>query len=315
MSRYEDDDYDLEGELRRRRNRQPTDDTIEIIRRRDTERAYFEDEGEPNGRRRRYEKASGGREVQRRRSRRDDSIGSDRERVYYGDEEELDMSRRKIEDEDDADRRWTRRRQQSDDSVETVQRRDSKKQSYPLRGRGKRSDSVPVDPELGLVNRQDAGDEYYPRQRSPSIPRRRRNHSYRAPFYDDYDDSDDLRSPSPSRVYRGRFSRARDSQSSLSHTPSPPRGYRPRYREVSPPIYRRRRIIRERSFGRSTSRSSYSSSGEETVESQLPRKGKTRIPARIVSKKAIIDLGYPFEEDVCNYFPSSDVSLTGSRAI
>jgi hypothetical protein len=37
----------------------------------------------------------------------------------------------------------------------------------------------------------------------------------------------------------------------------------------------------------------------ETVRSEFPKKGKTRMPARLVSKRAIIDLGYPFEEEVC----------------
>ncbi|KAH8784094.1 hypothetical protein F5882DRAFT_428622 [Hyaloscypha sp. PMI_1271] len=34
-----------------------------------------------------------------------------------------------------------------------------------------------------------------------------------------------------------------------------------------------------------------------SVKSEFPKKGKTRMPARLVSKKAIIDLGYPFEEE------------------
>lgn len=34
-----------------------------------------------------------------------------------------------------------------------------------------------------------------------------------------------------------------------------------------------------------------------TVKSEYPKKGKTRIPARLVSKRALIDLGYPFVEE------------------
>jgi len=30
------------------------------------------------------------------------------------------------------------------------------------------------------------------------------------------------------------------------------------------------------------------------VKSEYPKKGKTRIPARLVSKRALEDLGYPF---------------------
>lgn len=48
----------------------------------------------------------------------------------------------------------------------------------------------------------------------------------------------------------------------------------------------------------STSSSSSSSSGGTTVKSEYPKKGKTRIPARLVSKRALIDLGYPFIEEV-----------------
>lgn len=52
---------------------------------------------------------------------------------------------------------------------------------------------------------------------------------------------------------------------------------------------------------RSDSISSSSSSDRGTVRSvrsEFPKRGKTRMPARLVSKRAIIDLGYPFEEEV-----------------
>ena len=54
---------------------------------------------------------------------------------------------------------------------------------------------------------------------------------------------------------------------------------------------------------RSSSRSSVTSSrssksGGTTIKSEYPKKGKTRIPARLVSPRAIIDLGYPFVEEV-----------------
>ncbi|KAH8202019.1 hypothetical protein TruAng_003774 [Truncatella angustata] len=50
---------------------------------------------------------------------------------------------------------------------------------------------------------------------------------------------------------------------------------------------------------RSSSTSSSSSSGGTTVtvKSEYPKKGKTRIPARLVSQRALIDLGYPYEEE------------------
>jgi hypothetical protein len=55
-----------------------------------------------------------------------------------------------------------------------------------------------------------------------------------------------------------------------------------------------------------TSRSS-SSSGGTAVRSEYPKKGKTRIPGRLVSKRALIDLGYPFTEEVSLMDPMDDM--------
>lgn len=38
---------------------------------------------------------------------------------------------------------------------------------------------------------------------------------------------------------------------------------------------------------------------EVEPERPFPRRGKTRMPKRLVNKRAIIELGYPFEEEVC----------------
>lgn len=54
---------------------------------------------------------------------------------------------------------------------------------------------------------------------------------------------------------------------------------------------------RSSSRSSSTSTSSSSSSGGTTVKSDYPKKGKTRIPARLVSRRALVDLGYPFIEE------------------
>jgi len=90
------------------------------------------------------------------------------------------------------------------------------------------------------------------------------------------------------------------------------RGFPERVRERE--IIRRKRRSRSRSRSRKTEsrashsvRSSSSSSGTSersgtttrTAKSEFPKKGKTRMPARLVSKKAIHDLGYPYEEEVC----------------
>ncbi|OAQ73613.1 hypothetical protein VFPPC_01290 [Pochonia chlamydosporia 170] len=85
------------------------------------------------------------------------------------------------------------------------------------------------------------------------------------------------------------------------------------YRHM-PERIREREVIREREkrdrsreskatrshTHRSSSRSSSSSSssaGGATLRSEYPKKGKTKIPARLVSKRALIDLGYPYVEE------------------
>ena len=94
------------------------------------------------------------------------------------------------------------------------------------------------------------------------------------------------------------------------------RGYPERVRERE--IIRRRRRSRSkesrvsrsargsvrgsvRSSSRSSSSSSSSTQSLETVRDEFPKKGKTRMPSRLVSKKAIIALGYPFEEEVSKF--------------
>ncbi|KAK0615643.1 hypothetical protein B0T17DRAFT_510227 [Bombardia bombarda] len=52
------------------------------------------------------------------------------------------------------------------------------------------------------------------------------------------------------------------------------------------------------SSSRSSSSSSSSGGGTTiTTKSEYPKKGKTRIPARLVSKRALIDMGYPYIEE------------------
>jgi hypothetical protein len=79
-----------------------------------------------------------------------------------------------------------------------------------------------------------------------------------------------------------------------------------------PEVVREREVIRKRRSSRDSRRSHSvrgsvrsssvsSSSSEETiisVKNEFPKKGKTRMPGKLVNKKAIADLGYPFEEDV-----------------
>lgn len=91
------------------------------------------------------------------------------------------------------------------------------------------------------------------------------------------------------------------------HRPAPPdmvpryveRGYEEDMRAY-PGRVREREIIRtrRRSRSRSSSCSDSSASTMRTSKSKFPKRGKTRMPARLVSTRAIIELGYRFEEEV-----------------
>ncbi|KAI2483458.1 hypothetical protein Ptr902_05775 [Pyrenophora tritici-repentis] len=70
------------------------------------------------------------------------------------------------------------------------------------------------------------------------------------------------------------------------------------YREVE--VHREKsRVRRSKSVAAKSTRSSSMSSFEEIQPSRATwgKKGKTRLPKRLVKKQAVIDLGYPFEEE------------------
>ena len=114
--------------------------------------------------------------------------------------------------------------------------------------------------------------------------------------YEDYEDikvaepdyyGDDNFRPYPDRVREREFVRERRDERHNDRT-SPTRSARTRSHRASSP-----------SSMTTTSRTSSSSSdGGTTVKDEYPKKGRTRIPARLVSKRAIIDIGYPFTEEV-----------------
>jgi hypothetical protein len=87
---------------------------------------------------------------------------------------------------------------------------------------------------------------------------------------------------------------------------APPRGRAEEYRDVE--IRREKSVRRARSRSRAARsiaatsvRSSSTSSFEDVAPVQKPigRKGKTRMPKRLVKKQAVIEMGLPFEEEVC----------------
>ncbi|KND86968.1 hypothetical protein TOPH_04660 [Tolypocladium ophioglossoides CBS 100239] len=104
-------------------------------------------------------------------------------------------------------------------------------------------------------------------------------------FYDDIDvaDGDEEYRHFPERVHERELVRSREK--------------RDRSRESR--TTRTTRTHTHRSSSRSstaTSRSS-GSAGGTTVRSEYPKKGKTKIPVRLVSKRALIDLSYPFVQE------------------
>ena len=76
------------------------------------------------------------------------------------------------------------------------------------------------------------------------------------------------------------------------------RGYKER--EIS--TVRRRRAPDPELEGRRAPEPEFEEKESFAVEEEepFPRKGKTRMPGKLVNKRAIIELGYPFEEEVSN---------------
>lgn len=66
------------------------------------------------------------------------------------------------------------------------------------------------------------------------------------------------------------------------------RGYRERERET----------VRRRKGGEEVEFKEEEFEVELEPEKPFPRRGKTKMPKRLVNKRAIIELGYPFEEEV-----------------
>ncbi|KAF2656894.1 hypothetical protein K491DRAFT_691568 [Lophiostoma macrostomum CBS 122681] len=129
-------------------------------------------------------------------------------------------------------------------------------------------------------------DEWRPPTNVPiPLPIRERRRSPRRPREDDFEE----------------VSRYRE----IEREREPRRGSSEEFREVE--VKREKSVRRSarsrsraaRSIAATSVRSSSSSSFEEVspVRSNVGRKGKTRMPKRLVKKQAIIDMGYPFEEE------------------
>lgn len=153
---------------------------------------------------------------------------------------------------------------------------------------------------LDTFDRRPAAKKYWEREEY-GPPARRDDH--RVPSYVDIPLPRTKALPPP-RVYAER-EYAEEIQVSDPHRYGDDdfRAYPERFREKEVVRSRQRTRSREsrtRRRSRSSSTSSSSSSGGTalTARSEYPKKGKTRIPARLISKRALIDLRYPFIEEV-----------------
>ena len=140
----------------------------------------------------------------------------------------------------------------------------------------------PAPPRPGIIRRQSSLDTFdrkpLPRYGGPPrappetivMPIRQRRHPSPPRFVDrDYYEEHDFFGED----YKGGFrERERSTIRKRRSSPSP----EPEHREID----------------------TYEEFVEEEVEKPFPRKGKTRMPRRLVNKRAVIELGYPFEEEV-----------------
>ena len=132
---------------------------------------------------------------------------------------------------------------------------------------------------LDTFDRKPARPRYGPgRRRSPEVipmrgPKEERQRRYSPPRYEEDDRYEDVRIAEPDRYGDESF-----------------HGWREREVEIS-----RRRRRSSSPHGRPNDQSYIQ---EDIIEEKpYPRRGKTKMSARLVNKRAIVDLGYPFEED------------------
>lgn len=213
----------------------------------------------------------------------DETIIRERRRVIYDDEQPRSILRRRPSPESEVERR-------SSVVIEKERRyRSPSPSNAPRPGRLLRRQS-----SLDTFDRRPRG--YYEREEY-GPPARRLDHSV-PPYAESHRPLPRHRALPPPRVYAEReyFDEIHVDDHHHDHPG------RVREREVIHTRMRSRsresRIRRGRSRSSSRSSSSSSSGGTSlTARSEYPKKGKTRIPARLVSKRALIELGYPFVEE------------------
>ncbi|KAK3303184.1 uncharacterized protein B0T15DRAFT_266012 [Chaetomium strumarium] len=237
-------------------------------------------------------------------------VRSERRFRTYNDEDDdvvVRERRRVVYDDEEREPRFIRRRMPSPPPASEVER---SRVEIEERVRYRTPSPSPVRRPTRLIRRQSSLDtfdrkparRYWEKEREEYGPPARRD-DYRVPPYVDIPLPRSKALPPP----RERVVSEREYRDEIQVS-DPHRYGDDDFREAYPERVREKEIIRTRRRtrsresrvrSRSSSTSSSSSSGGTTLtaRSEYPKKGKTRIPARLVSKRALIDLGYPFVEE------------------
>ncbi|PSR77731.1 hypothetical protein BD289DRAFT_141754 [Coniella lustricola] len=219
----------------------------------------------------------------------DDVVIRDSRRVYYDDEPSRHSRHRSPSSDYERERRVTiereRRRSPSPNRPSFLRRQSS------LDTFDRRKNYYHEEERYGPPARRE---EFRPRPYEPiPLPRSRALPPPRV-----YDDIDEIRVSEPDfygdEEFRPYPERIREREI-----------VRTKKRESSPSVVSRRSRSHRASTVRSASRSSASTASSSsssggttvTVKSEYPKKGKTRIPARLVSKRALGELRYPYVEE------------------
>lgn len=237
-----------------------------------------------------------------------------RDRPRYHDDEPRFMPRREREPEREPERRPVMEKERERDYRRdssprrpTLLRRQSSLDTYdrrPLRNFYEHEE-LPPPARREDVRRDDYRAPPYtpiPLPKTRALPPPRRTGGDRG-FYDeikvaepDYYGDDDYR-PYPERVHEREMVRSRRRRN--------------RSRDSYGTRTTRTRSHRSSSRSSTSTSSSSSSSGGTAIRSEYPKKGKTRIPAKLVSQRALIELGYPYIEEVSRKM--HDVILSSQR--
>ena len=223
-------------------------------------------------------------------------------------------SRRDVEVDERIDRRGPRTRVEErerffeEDRIEHSRRRPSEFLDEPTASEVANRALAPyrrksiIEKDFGPPSRRPSRPQYIRRQSSLDTFDRKSFTRYGDEERDDWRPPTNVPIPLPIRERRRSPSRRRYREDDFEEIRYKDVEPREEYREVE---VRREKSTRRRSPSRTSrrgapsARSSASSFEEVSLVREPPgKKGKTRMPKRLVRKQAVIELGYPFEEEV-----------------